>query len=95
MHLSASAGLGPVGGYDLSDPSHVRAAYQAAINECRTVDLERVLNAAVLVAVWPQLRLPHRARALWEARLPELAAARRLRHRGRSFGRHHRGCGVR
>lgn len=49
-------------------------AYQATIQEGRTVDQVQILNRDRLVAMWPKLNMPPRVRALWENRFPELAA---------------------
>lgn len=49
-------------------------AYQAAIQEGRTIDQVQILNRDRLVAMWPELSTPPRARALWEGRFPELTA---------------------
>lgn len=49
-------------------------AYQATIQEGRTVDQVQILNRDRLVAMWPELTMPLRVRALWESRFPELTA---------------------
>lgn len=49
-------------------------AYQAALNEGRTVDQVELLNRDLLIEIWPELMLPVRVRTLWEGRFPELAA---------------------
>jgi hypothetical protein len=60
--------------YDLDDPGDLQVMYQTVLNEAGTVeDLRRWIDGATLQRVWPQLWLPSRMRALWEARLPELA----------------------
>jgi hypothetical protein len=61
---------GPV--FDLTDRSELLAAYRAIVRDGRTVDQEELLNAALLVAVWPDLRLPVRCRTAWEDAFPEL-----------------------
>ena len=50
-------------------------AYQAVLSEGRVVDQVALLNRELLIELWPQLRLPARARSLWEARFPELTPA--------------------
>lgn len=67
---------GPARAFDLTQPGHVRTAYQAILSEGRVVDQVALLNAAVLLAVWPRLMLPQRVRVLWEDRFPELALPR-------------------
>jgi hypothetical protein len=61
--------------YDLDDPGDLQVMYQTVLNEASTVDdLRRWLDGPTLQRTWPQLWLPSRLRALWEARLPELAS---------------------
>ena len=49
-------------------------AYQATIQEGRTVDQVQILNRNLLVAIWPELAMPTQVRQLWEGRFPELRA---------------------
>jgi len=64
------------GQYDLNDPGDLQLMYQTVLNQASSVDdLRRWLDAATLRRVWPDLWLPHRLRALWQARFPELASS--------------------
>jgi len=76
LHLSITVYWGPPRVFDLSHPGHVRSAYQAIVRDGRVVDQVALVNAELLVKVWPTLLLPVRVRGLWEDRFPELAAAR-------------------
>lgn len=59
---------------DFGSRAGIFDAYQALLNE-GTVEHQRTyVDAETLVAVWPELSLPTRVRALWESRFPELAA---------------------
>ena len=60
--------------FDLTDRSDLLTAYRAIVRDGRTVDQEELLNARLLVAVWPELRLPVRCRKAWEDAFPELVA---------------------
>jgi len=46
--------------------------YQAVIQEGSAADQVQLLNRDLLVAIWPELRMPPRVRQLWETRFPEL-----------------------
>lgn len=48
-------------------------AYQATIQEGRTVDQVQILNRDRLIELWPELHMPPRVRELWEGRFRELA----------------------
>lgn len=63
-------GPSPVANLDVEGDA-IRA-YQATIQEGRTVDQVQILNRDRLVTLWPELSMPPRARALWENRFPEL-----------------------
>lgn len=76
LELPLSVYWGPETVFDLADTDDVRSAYQAIVRDGRVVDQVALLACDVLVAVWSGLRLPVRARALWEGRFPELAATR-------------------
>jgi hypothetical protein len=67
---------GPDPTADLSTADGVEKAYENLVREGTREQQERLLNAALLQQVWPQLRLPKRCRALWEARFPELSRPR-------------------
>lgn len=66
---------GPNPMMDLDVDGDAIMAYQATIQEGRTVDQVQILNRDRLVAMWPELNLPPRARQLWESRFPELMTA--------------------
>jgi hypothetical protein len=52
--------------------------YETVLREATSPDeLARWLDGPTLVRRWPELVLPPQARQPWEARFPELAAARR------------------
>ena len=60
--------------YDLDDPGDLQVMYQTVLNQAATVDdLCRWLDGATLRRVWPELWLPARIRALWQARFRALA----------------------
>jgi hypothetical protein len=62
--------------YDLDDLGDLQLMYQTVLNQATTVqDLRRWLDGDTLRRLWPDLWLPARLRALWQARLPELAAS--------------------
>lgn len=65
---------GPNPTVDLDSESDVIKAYQATIQEGRTVDQVQILNRDLLIAIWPELTMPPRVRQLWEGRFPELTA---------------------
>lgn len=59
--------------FDLADRDQVRRAYKFVIDAARHAEhLAPYLNAALLADVWPDLGLPPRKRAAWEALNPEL-----------------------
>jgi hypothetical protein len=61
--------------YDLDDPGDLQVMYQTVLNQAATVaDLRKWLDGDTLRRLWPDLWLPARLRALWQARFPELAA---------------------
>ncbi len=62
--------------YDLSDPGQVRSLYTRVVRDGTVADQTRLLAASQLVALWPELLLPARCRAEWEARFEALAARR-------------------
>jgi len=60
--------------YDLDDPGDLQLMYQTVLNQATTVaDLYGRLDGDTLRRLWPSLWLPARLRALWQARIPELA----------------------
>ncbi len=63
------------GRYDLDDPGDLQLLYQTVLNQAATADeLSRWIHEDTLCRVWPDLWLPGRLRALWQARFPELGA---------------------
>jgi hypothetical protein len=68
--------------FDLGDARQRPALYTAVLREAAEPgDLQRWLNADLLVELWPRLVLPRAVRAAWEEQHPALAAStgRRLR----------------
>lgn len=62
------------GTYDLDDPGDLQVMYQTVLNQATTVaELCRWLDGDTLRRAWRSLWLPARLRALWQARIPELA----------------------
>lgn len=59
---------------DLDEPGGRGLAYRAVLAEGTVDDLIQVLNRDQLIAVWRDLLLPHRVRAMWETRFSELHA---------------------
>ena len=60
--------------YDLDDPGDLQVMYQTVLNQATTAaDLRQWLDGDTLRRLWPELWLPARLRALWQARFPELA----------------------
>lgn len=61
--------------YDLDDAGDLQLVYQTVLNQATMVeDLCRWLDGDTLRRLWPSLWLPARLRALWQSRVPELAA---------------------
>lgn len=61
--------------YDLEDAGDLQLMYQTVLNQATTVeDLCRWIDGDTLRRLWPSLWLPARLRALWQSRVPELAA---------------------
>ena len=66
----------PKRSYDLSDDVDLRMLYETVIREAmHSEDLGELLNARLLVDVWPRLWLPLRVRRAWESRFPDLSRA--------------------
>lgn len=60
---------------DVGDLGGLRMAYQALLSE-GTADVQaQLLNKQLLIAVWSELSLDGRVRALWEGRFVELRAS--------------------
>lgn len=76
VELPHSVLWAPGGGkVDLDVPGGVGLAYRAVLAEGTTDDLVRLLHPGRLIAIWPELMLPRRVRALWESRFSELCSA--------------------
>lgn len=75
LELPRTVYWGPSSSVDLAVPGDVVRAYQAALQEATALEQCALLSRERLVAVWPELALPPRVRALWEGRFPELASA--------------------
>jgi len=76
VELSHSVLWAPGGPYvDLDEPGGRGLAYRAVLSEGTVEDLVQILNRDQLIAAWPELMLPRRVRAMWEARFPELQPA--------------------
>lgn len=59
--------------YDLSQPESLRTLYEVVLREARSeADIENHLNATLLRATWPTLRLPAFLKAAWLEVHPEL-----------------------
>jgi hypothetical protein len=62
--------------FDLSKSFMLRSMYEAVLGEAsRPEDLTAYLDAATLIALWPDLFLPKGVRQAWEDRHPVLQAA--------------------
>jgi len=72
LALPRSVYWGPDPSADLATRSGLHKAYRNLIREGSSDLQEALLNAALLRQVWPELALPHRCRALWESRFPDL-----------------------
>jgi len=65
---------GPSPMFDLSEPYLARWLYQIVLREAsRPEDLTSYLDRDMLIALWPQLRLPRGVRQAWEERHPRCA----------------------
>ncbi|MFC0004525.1 hypothetical protein [Micromonospora siamensis] len=62
--------------YDVSDPRQRLTLYRTLIDCGQRGDIMRYVNAQLLHADWPRIRrlTARRVIAIWERRLPELAA---------------------
>ena len=67
----------PGGRFDLADPGQAATAYEAVLENARTLgDITGCLDARLLAALWPDIALGMRSatRAAWEAAFPVLAS---------------------
>ncbi len=60
--------------FDLDDEGMKRSLYAAVIRDGNPQDQRELLARDLLMAAWDGLNLPTRARAIWEAKFPELRA---------------------
>lgn len=60
--------------YDLASPSQVWSLYSAVVRDGLPSEQSALLDRNILVALWTELNLPMRCRAIWEEKFPELAA---------------------
>lgn len=74
LELPVTVHCGPRRVFDLDEPALRRAAYRAIVRGGTSEEQEAFLNADVLRALWSDLMLPDRCRAVWEERFHELAA---------------------
>lgn len=65
--------------FDLADPGQRWSLYSAVVRDGLPSEQAAILNHATLLALWAELNLPARCRAIWEDKFPELAEASRLR----------------
>ena len=68
LHLEWSR-PGPV--VDLADRRQRARAYEVVLREGRPVDIESVVDGALLVDLWDELLLPRRLRAAWQPLIDE------------------------
>ncbi|MCX7523260.1 transcriptional regulator [Microbacterium sp. STN6] len=73
MLLPHSIYWGPEPAMNLDAVDDRSMAYQAIVREGTAAQQAELLNAGLLLGLWPSLRLPARCRAAWESRFPELA----------------------
>jgi hypothetical protein len=63
--------------YDLGKPRRLASMYETVLREASSPgELARWLDERKLIELWPDLVLPQRLRASWEARFPQLVSAR-------------------
>lgn len=65
--------------YDLSKPSQLWSLYSAVVRDGLPGEQVAILNRHLLLALWPDLNLPVRCRAVWEGKFPELAELSKMR----------------
>jgi transcriptional regulator with XRE-family HTH domain len=68
IHLDWSR---PGGRVDLADRRQRARAYEVVLREGRAVDIESIVDGALLVDLWTDLVLPRRVRAAWQALVDE------------------------
>lgn len=52
--------------YDLAEPSQQWSLYSAVVRDGLPSEQTAILNRGMLCALWPDLNLPARCRAIWE-----------------------------
>lgn len=60
--------------FDLADPGQRWSLYSAVVRDGLPSEQAAILHRATLLALWAELNLPARCRAIWETKFPELAA---------------------
>ncbi len=65
--------------YNLAVPSQQWSLYSAVVRDGLPSEQTAILNRGMLLALWPDLNLPARCRAIWEDKFPELAELSRSR----------------
>lgn len=65
--------------YDLAEPSQVWSLYSAVVRDGLPREQVAILDRATLLALWTDLNLPTRCRAIWEDKFPELAEPSRTK----------------
>lgn len=76
IELPITIDWGPKRLYDMAADADRRIVYEVVLQEA--ADAEEVglyVNGAILVEVWPRLRLPRRVGQRWEDRFPQLVHA--------------------
>lgn len=68
LHLDWS---GPGRVVDLADRAQRALAYEVALREGRPVDIESIVDGALLVDLWDELVLPKRLRVAWQPTIEE------------------------
>jgi len=61
---------------DLADRRQRAHAYEVALREGRPVDIESIIDGALLVDLWDELVLPKRLKAAWQQLVNEASGAR-------------------
>lgn len=65
--------------YNLAEPSQQWSLYSAVVRAGLPSEQAAILSRGMLLALWPDLNLPARCRAIWEDKFPELAGLSRSR----------------
>lgn len=65
--------------YDLASPSQVWSLYSAVVRDGLPNEQAAFLDRGMLLALWPDLNLPARCRAIWEDKFSVLAEVSRAK----------------